>query len=244
MTIKIGNLTPSNHYLGSDEIDKLYHGINLVYEKPPSWLPTNLPNLTGWFDASDASTITESGGRISQWNDKSGLNNNITQSALAKQAEYVTGYVQMRADYIFESPSIPIKEIYMVVSNVESRPYMCASGTTNYLFWNEAGQSYTVSVDGNGGNSGSASINGGTRVSGGNITITDPAGFNTGLPNNSDNIILGVNVDNSFNSQTIASYTSPLKNIYRVKEIVISSTDLTLSERVELESYLATKWGV
>lgn len=36
--------------------------------------------LIAWYDASDTSTITASGGAVSQWNDKSGNGNNVTQS--------------------------------------------------------------------------------------------------------------------------------------------------------------------
>jgi hypothetical protein len=38
-----------------------------------------------WLDASDTSTITESGGSVSQWNDKSGNGRNVVQSTGANQ---------------------------------------------------------------------------------------------------------------------------------------------------------------
>lgn len=38
----------------------------------PLWTPADLGNdLVGWWDATDSSTITQSGGTVSQWNDKS-----------------------------------------------------------------------------------------------------------------------------------------------------------------------------
>ena len=40
----------------------------------PSRVPTNL-----WLDAKDESTITESGGAVSQWDDKSGNDNHAVQ---------------------------------------------------------------------------------------------------------------------------------------------------------------------
>lgn len=42
--------------------------------------PTDVRNLVGWWDASDAATITAVGGAVSQWNDKSGSNYHVTQS--------------------------------------------------------------------------------------------------------------------------------------------------------------------
>lgn len=53
-----------------------------------SWLnftPSSIPNLGAWFDASDISTITESGGAVSQWNDKSGNGRNVSQSVGSSQ---------------------------------------------------------------------------------------------------------------------------------------------------------------
>lgn len=38
-----------------------------------------------WFDASDATTIVSSAGKVSQWNDKSGLGRNVTQATSTNQ---------------------------------------------------------------------------------------------------------------------------------------------------------------
>ena len=48
------------------------------------WTPANI-TTAAWYDASDASTITDSSGLVSNWSDKSGNNNTATQSAGAKQ---------------------------------------------------------------------------------------------------------------------------------------------------------------
>lgn len=42
--------------------------------------PRSIPNLTGWWDATDSASYTESSGQISEWRDKSGRSNHITQS--------------------------------------------------------------------------------------------------------------------------------------------------------------------
>jgi len=48
------------------------------------WAPTNIVKSV-WYDASDASTITTSGGLVSRWNDKSGNKNNATNSTATTQ---------------------------------------------------------------------------------------------------------------------------------------------------------------
>tara|TARA_R110000822_G_scaffold95196_12_gene217869 strand:+ start:3012 stop:4097 length:1086 start_codon:yes stop_codon:yes gene_type:complete len=54
---------------------------NLVIESAPTEIPTD--NMIMWYDVSDASTITESGGVVSQVNDKSSNGFNLTQSTEA-----------------------------------------------------------------------------------------------------------------------------------------------------------------
>lgn len=51
----------------------------------PSFEPLDLANCAVWFDAADLSTITESGGSVSQWNDKSGNGRNASQGTASIQ---------------------------------------------------------------------------------------------------------------------------------------------------------------
>ena len=46
----------------------------------PSFTPASVAGLTLWFDASNAASITQSGGSVSEWNDLSLNGNNLTQS--------------------------------------------------------------------------------------------------------------------------------------------------------------------
>lgn len=51
-------------------------------------VPSEIANLYLWFDASDASTVTESGGAISAWADKSGNANHLTQGSASFKPTY------------------------------------------------------------------------------------------------------------------------------------------------------------
>lgn len=51
----------------------------------PPFVPTDIAGLQLWLDASDAATITETAGAVSQWNDKSGNSRNYVQATGAKQ---------------------------------------------------------------------------------------------------------------------------------------------------------------
>jgi hypothetical protein len=50
--------------------------------------PSDIANLALWLDAADGTTITESGGFVSQWNDKSGNGRNFAQATGANQPAF------------------------------------------------------------------------------------------------------------------------------------------------------------
>jgi hypothetical protein len=52
--------------------------------------PVGIPDLYWWFDASDSSTITASGGKISQWRDKSSTGLVTNQANASLQPTYTT----------------------------------------------------------------------------------------------------------------------------------------------------------
>lgn len=74
-------MVDENPYTGMPDADWL--GIRTF---SPLWLP----GLRMWLDASDASTITASGGKVSEWRDKSGLAHHLAQSTDALKP--LTGY--------------------------------------------------------------------------------------------------------------------------------------------------------
>lgn len=56
-----------------------------------TYLPTSISGCRLWLDGADAATITQSGGTVSQWNDKSGNGYNFTQGTTAYQPTFVSG---------------------------------------------------------------------------------------------------------------------------------------------------------
>ena len=65
------------------------------------FLPNSLPNLQLWLDADSGPTITESGNKVSQWNDKSGNGNNALQGTGADQPTFVTNHINGKAVLTF-----------------------------------------------------------------------------------------------------------------------------------------------
>ncbi len=57
----------------------------------PAWTPALLSGLQLWLDAADASTVTLTGGAVSQWNDRSGNARHVSAAAPTNAPAYVTG---------------------------------------------------------------------------------------------------------------------------------------------------------
>jgi len=55
-----------------------------LFGKPKLWTPSEI-STKAWYDAYDLSTIVQSGGFVSQWNDKSGNSLNLAQAVGANQ---------------------------------------------------------------------------------------------------------------------------------------------------------------
>ena len=66
-----------------------------------NWDPS-LISTALWLDAADASTITESGGAVSQWNDKSGNGRHVTQATAGSQPTLATNAVNGRSTIDFD----------------------------------------------------------------------------------------------------------------------------------------------
>ena len=52
------------------------------------WTPADITGLTGWWDASDSSTVTLVSGKVSQWDDKSGNSRHLTQGTDGSRPTY------------------------------------------------------------------------------------------------------------------------------------------------------------
>lgn len=65
-----------------------YSNVQTLSTSAASFSPTSITGLRLWIDGNDASTITSSGGLISQINDKSGQNNHIVQATGSRQPTY------------------------------------------------------------------------------------------------------------------------------------------------------------
>ena len=62
-----------------------------IVSRKKSWSPLLLNNLLAWYDASDLTTITDTGGEVTAWADKSGNGNNLTSRETTSDGRSQTG---------------------------------------------------------------------------------------------------------------------------------------------------------
>ena len=194
-----------------------------------------------WLDAADASTITETGGKVSQWDDKSGNNNHLSQSNSSYQPQYNPTQLngQGGVDFhqnkkLFSSDTPTIKYVITVIE---------AQSAT----WT----GFHSMLDGRSGRIG------GLRQSG-------QTGFhNEPLAKWEDGVINTDNIFNSIDNPHIIGYTptsnaSPIRTGLTVGsydstnsggnatqyEIIALSSEPSQEDRQKLEGYLAHKWGL
>ena len=194
-----------------------------------------------WLDAADSSTIEDNGGKVSQWDDKSGNNNHLSQSNSSYQPQYNPTQLngQGGVDFhqskkLFSSDTPTIKYVITVIE---------AQSAT----WT----GYHAMLDGRGG-----------RIGG--LRQVNATGFhNQPLAKWEDGVINTDNIFNSIDNPHIIGYTptslaSPIRTGLTVGnydsgdgggnatqyEIIALSSEPSPEEREKLEGYLAHKWGL
>ena len=244
---------------------------------PPSsalpFLPTNILGCSLWLDAADSSTITRSGVNMTQWNDKSGLSNNMLPYSTFSNATVMSNYwnglnvLNFSGVAVYQAPAssavYPI-DLYVVLAvkdlttnvDVISLTPSAAVDNFNSLTFSE----YTSRRWHNGSTGFSRTPN---TVSPTDETSTSFLLMNWSIANN--NFVLRRNGTQL--SQT-ASYTwtmtagSVFQLGYRISplvfspattsgpfrgyigEIVAFNSQLSSSQRQQVEGYLASKWAL
>lgn len=231
------------------------------------WNPSMIQTAL-WLDAADSSTITQSGGTVSQWNDKSGNNRHVSQAISSRQPAY-------SATGLNSKPTIDFDGTDDFLKNEAFQP---AGAVSCFLVFNrDSVNGVLVNTQRTGG---IFEVNGISGASYTNVTFTatgamSPAiGFNIAGGGTSQNIILGIQYDGS--GSTAADFTArlngdnqaivnsdalgflsetgfsvgarPVQNITyyngRISELIFIQSQAALLDVQKLEGYLAWKWGL
>ncbi len=246
----------------------------LTYATKP-WTPDQLgANLFAWFDSADYSTITESGGAVAQWSDKSGNGNHVTQATAGYKPTYSVNGFTGQASLYFAGDDYLNNTATNHAANAKIQVFAVMRPTTGIYYYNRV-----VSFS-NGSNldyQGAGYIPINRNVS----STTEWSAYSGGgggmgslavLADNT-NGILGSILDASANHQmfingvgstpvasafpTVAqdhmalgtaanvSGAPPTESYYgHLSEVIIVTGTITSTDRQNIEGYLAWKWNL
>jgi hypothetical protein len=215
--------------------------------KKSTFSPDSVAGLQLWLDSSDASTITQSSGSVSQWNDKSGNNNNAVQATGSLQPTYPgTSFNGLSTvsfngnGYLGITPiTLTNCTVFIVAGSTDSsgNPFLASLLDGNVYIGNYSGSFYF-------------SFDEGPSVP---FTATASARNFWGL----SNVALNTSTANVGTSAT-ASYGSSLsgsisdiggRRAYvdfvtaKMGEVLIYDTALTSTQITQVLTYLSGKWG-
>ena len=223
-------------------------------------MPTSIAGCSLWLDGADAATLTQGGGTVSQWSDKSGNARHITQATTGNQPTYssTSNAVVFTGSQYLNIPTAlaattPVYTIF-VVERRASANVMFFIGQYNLMSAN------TALILGY--NSATVSHHTTAYVSDCQVTVPTYAGASEPMRINRydytgttrDTFINGgaLSTTQSF-SATLTTWSSAnvgigfgttygyIGNIY---EIIFYNATLTTTQQQTIESYLAQKWGM
>ena len=219
------------------------------------WTPADITTDV-WLDAADTATITESGGFVSQWNDKSGNNNHFTQPISSRQG--ITNSVNLNGNNVIDfdgakgmiNPTNIIdrdNDYFVAVIYAASRTSLGASrtlvgrgssnGTYNWLIGPYNGQNnvYVGSFI-----TGSPAALNNYFI---NTINTDASASNSFYENGN---LIGVRTGNrrlgALSIGVEGSYGEPANS--HIAEIIVIPNEISTPERQRIEGYMAHKWGL
>jgi hypothetical protein len=223
-----------------------------------SFQPIDIAGCSLWLDAADPSTLTLSGSNVSQWNDKSGNGSHVSQATSANQPTYTSNGVLFDGVNDFLRSSVAISS------------FITASDYTVFLYGinfsvTAGGPSYTGPMfisDENGwfgifisstqvgaynwdGNADYAGVS--YTTSNNAIVTTQHTGgvLSASLFGNTAGTVASGNTGNlTFQLNLGRSYAGSFHTNCRINELIIFNRALTVSERQQVEGYLAWKWGL
>ena len=217
--------------------------------QPTLWTPLGMTGLQRWYDAAEDSSITSSGGKVSQWLDKSGNNRHATQATAANQPTYFSsdafgrksiGNTTAAGLLGLDCPPATFKEVYLVGFYGTGQETVFAE-SASFFTGNENASNARRIV----GNTTANSL-----VSTGNFTtvVFKNGGLTTTpvlpLP---PSILRFVGAATSTSQTTYLLYSSLSSGrSFRgaFSEVLFFAADLDATNRQKVEGYLAHKWAL
>ena len=233
----------------------------IQFRNIPFFSPTQISGLQLWLDAYDSSTFTLSGTAVTQWNDKSGLSNNATQSSAGNRPNYNS--VNRNVSFT------PTSAQFLNLPN-STLP----TGNTSYAYfivcaWAQAADGLGVIGGGNYGNTNQVfalrsfggsrqmrnywwgnDLDTGTNAYDVNVPLIVECTYTAGgaraiLTNGTQLVTDNPGARNqAVGNNTVAKTFGGEYMNGTISEIIVYNGALTVAQRQQVEGYLAWKWGL
>ena len=206
--------------------------------------PLGISGLVLWLDAADTSTITESGGSVSQWDDKSGNGYDVVQATAANQP--TTGVTTLNSLNVLDwdstqtmtNSTFSLSQPFTVLGVIQHDQPFAAHR------WLGSSNSINIGTNLSSGYLATA----GTTVVGG-LASTSPTfesvvfdGASSVFYANSVQEFTGDFGSNSFTNFTLGSTGFAFKGF--IAEVLVFDGVLSTADRTEVETYLQSKWNL
>ena len=245
-----------------DKLEFMSDGTNMLGSfqlgyTPAVFSPASISGLTLWFDASNAGSITQSGGSVSQWKDLSGYANNLTQATGSAQPTIQTAAQNGLNTLRFTAANSQKMSLASLVNvNSAYSIFVVArrggpAGANNLELFNNSGSAQSASLQ--------------WYAADDKIYIYDSAGY-LGSPveastayNQIDANITSASAAINLNGANVASgalTAFPIGAGFdtigygdgeycngEIAEVILYNSVLAPSDAAALRSYLKTKWG-
>ena len=249
---------------------RVARGLSIPYSTQFS--PTSTSGCQLWLDGSDSTTITTVTG-VSQWNDKSGNAYNLTQGNTSLQPTRTENLLNFLSNYNMNIPQAAVNNLstwslFFVINPISSLNWIMVKQKDGQNTYNVLSMTYNTNSGGNGetGSTGFLywrSLNhAGQLVSTAALTTstlqicnltydgTNLYFYKNGLLEKTTAGTFAIQNDTNANNYTLGVWiqsggfiNSGVTN-FRLGEILVYNTFLNTTQRQQLESYLAQKWGI
>jgi hypothetical protein len=247
---------------------------NVMTARPfyTAFSPRSIAGCTLWLDATDSSTITTVTG-VSQWNDKSGNGYNLTQGSTGSQPTRTENLLNFLSNNYLNIPQAAVNNlstwsIFFVINPISSTNWIMVKQKNGVNTFNVLSMTSNTN-SGGGPQSGSTgflywrSFNAGSQLAStgaittstlqiGNLTYdgTNLYFYKNGVLEKTTAGSFAIPNDTSSTNYTMGIWiqdgtiiNSGVTN-FRLGEMLVYNTGLTTTQRQQVESYLAQKWGL
>ena len=222
-----------------------------------TFVPSSITGMRLWLDSSDNTTLILSGSNVTQWNDKSGVGNNISQANAGSQPTTGTYYnnrlllnftsnkFMTNTTMIFPEPPYTIFAVGYTSTNGYGR--LLAGYPDGYLFLGSgSGVTQFAPFTGNGSWTDTNTASPATSITSMSIMCMTNTGTTTGLiPYVNGTALTTKNgTASGFTGIYVGAYAGGQYWNGYIGEILVYNSILSTTDRQKMEGYLAWKWGV